>query len=906
MGVVYRARREDGDTDVALKVIAAGEDASPEALARFQREARIAQELDHPGMREFTWEQAVTIVRDVADALAVAHDKGVLHRDIKPSNILMDGDGKPHLTDFGLAKDTRTESKYTRTGQTLGTPAYMSPEQARGDLAQLTPASDVWALGCVLFEALSGRPAFEGDTVAAVVGHVLTGQPPVLRLTGTVLPAGVSQVVAACLAKDPFRRPPTGASLRSDLERVLRGERPNHRAGPPASRMWLAAAIVACGVVAGIGLTVIPSSAPPEVSHTSALVEDGKAAGLARRGWGLRRTDPRAGAELLRQSLEREPEHHDRRLQLGVLLWAIREHAAAREAWSAVPKTASQWASAQLNLALEAQFRLLDGGGAEVSESHARAIANVPGAAGATAQALLAANEGDLETAQSLLAGVTGWKAALLRAMTVEHSEPARMLEALDEALEDGLLFAWALNHRANAKKALGRVREAMADYDAALQIDPNYVLALNNRGHTKQSLGDLKGALADFEAGVAAGPRYSDVRLNRALARAAIGDDAGARTDYDAAIRLAANPANALSCRGVFKFDRGDLRGALADYGEAIEHDPSHQGARVNRALARDRSGDVAGALEDLEHLLQRDAADLAALMTRSDILHRRGDPRAAIRDLDRVLAVNKSHRRALSNRGAIKGQMGDAAGALRDFDAALHIDPRSTRTLVNRALMKETMRDFAGACADATECLAIDPKFVLALVCRGRSHQALGERQLAMEDFDEAIRIDPEAAIAYADRAALKRSMGDTVGAMADYDTCLRIQPRNAAALHNRGSIRRVEGDLPGALEDLQAAIAVNPRSPLTRYECGNVKAQLGDPAGALAEYDAGLALAPRDYRILAHRGSVLAQLGRFADASRSYARALELAPPNWPRRPRVQMQFEHARASAGREKR
>ena len=92
------------------------------------------------------------------------------------ARILTDAAGTPHLTDFGLAKDTRTESKYTRTGETLGTPAYMSPEQARGDLAQLTPATDTWALGCVLYEMLGGRPAFSGDSAAAVIGAILTGR----------------------------------------------------------------------------------------------------------------------------------------------------------------------------------------------------------------------------------------------------------------------------------------------------------------------------------------------------------------------------------------------------------------------------------------------------------------------------------------------------------------------------------------------------------------------------------------------------------------------------------------------------------------------------------------------------------------------------------------------------------
>ncbi|MHC5021301.1 MAG: serine/threonine-protein kinase, partial [Planctomycetota bacterium] len=323
----------DAEHDVALKVIAAGEDASAEALARFQREARIATELDHPCIvkvleagehagnawfamelvegeplsrqikeREFTWQQAVTIVRDVADALAIAHDKGVLHRDIKPSNILMDAEGKPHLTDFGLAKDTRTESKYTRTGQTLGTPAYMSPEQARGDLAELTPASDVWSVGCVLYELLANRPAFEGDTPAAVIGHVMGGRPRPLQVFAQQVPAPVRELVEACLSKAPRHRPASAGALRADLDRVAAGRRPHHRA-PRRRAPWLIAITATLLAAAAGGAVLWPRDAPSPTI-------DPEAERLAARGWAARIDRPGDGAELLGRALTIEDGRH--------------------------------------------------------------------------------------------------------------------------------------------------------------------------------------------------------------------------------------------------------------------------------------------------------------------------------------------------------------------------------------------------------------------------------------------------------------------------------------------------------------------------------------------------------------------------------------------------------------------
>ncbi|MCI0341813.1 MAG: serine/threonine protein kinase [Planctomycetales bacterium] len=125
------------------------------------------------------------------------------------------------LADFGLAKSVSTGSRFTRTGQALGTPAYMSPEQARGDSATLGPDSDVWALGAVLYEALAGRAPFEGVTEAEIVGKVILSEPaPIGRLRPDV-PRALEPVIRACLAKDPRRRPGSGSALATDLDRLL-------------------------------------------------------------------------------------------------------------------------------------------------------------------------------------------------------------------------------------------------------------------------------------------------------------------------------------------------------------------------------------------------------------------------------------------------------------------------------------------------------------------------------------------------------------------------------------------------------------------------------------------------------------------------------------------------------------
>jgi serine/threonine-protein kinase len=189
MGVVYRARQVSLNRPVALKMILAGQLATPAAKQRFHTEAEAAARLDHPnivpiyeigehdgqhffsmtfidgptlgqalGRKPMPTRRAAQMLITVARAVHFAHQRGVLHRDLKPGNILLDVQGEPHLTDFGLAKFLQKDSTLTMTNAVLGTPAYMSPEQARGDTKAVTTAADVYGLGAILYETLTGTP----------------------------------------------------------------------------------------------------------------------------------------------------------------------------------------------------------------------------------------------------------------------------------------------------------------------------------------------------------------------------------------------------------------------------------------------------------------------------------------------------------------------------------------------------------------------------------------------------------------------------------------------------------------------------------------------------------------------------------------------------------------------------
>ena len=254
MGVVYRARQLSLNRPVAIKRILAGPWASPGQRQRFRVEAEAAASLEHPnivpiyevgehqGLLYYSMKLidglsldrhaerlvaeprcAAGLVESIARAVHYAHLRGVLHRDLKPANILIDGRGQPQVTDFGLAKRADDRGEITATGEILGTPAYMAPEQARGDRHGVTTAADVYGLGAILYFALTGRAPFRGESGFAVLRQVQEGQPASIRSLNPAVDRDLATIAGLCLEKDAGRRYATAEAVADDLRRWLDG-----------------------------------------------------------------------------------------------------------------------------------------------------------------------------------------------------------------------------------------------------------------------------------------------------------------------------------------------------------------------------------------------------------------------------------------------------------------------------------------------------------------------------------------------------------------------------------------------------------------------------------------------------------------------------------------------------------
>jgi serine/threonine-protein kinase len=314
MGVIYRARQRHSRRIVALKRILSYHADSQETLARFRREAQAAASLDHPnilpiyevsecddGLPFFSMKfagggslldaaptlrneprRAVALMAKVARAVQYAHGQGILHRDLKPGNILLDGRGEPLVSDFGLAKWLDTSSHLTRTLTIFGTPGYIAPEQVNGSSSKLGPAGDVYSLGAILFDLLTGRPPFLGEHALKVIQQASEKPAPKLRTLVPSLDRDLETICAKCLEREPNARYCSAGALAEDLERWLEGRHIVARPVSPPARAWrwtrrnpviagMAALLLALGSAVGVMIWKGEMAGPPAASGIAVL-----------------------------------------------------------------------------------------------------------------------------------------------------------------------------------------------------------------------------------------------------------------------------------------------------------------------------------------------------------------------------------------------------------------------------------------------------------------------------------------------------------------------------------------------------------------------------------------------------------------------------------------------------------
>ena len=632
MGIVFRARHLRLNRPVAIKTVLEGGYAGPRERERFQREAEAVAALRHPnvvqiydvgeedGRPYFTMElveggslaqklagtpqpadPAAELVATLAGAVQSAHHGGIVHRDLKPANVLLTGDGTPKISDFGLARRLEGGEGLTQSGVPVGTPSYMAPEQARGQTHAIGPAADVYALGAVLYELLTGRPPFRAATAAETIQQVISQEPAQPSRLNARVPRDLETICLKCLHKDPGRRYVSAAALADDLGRFRRREpiaaRPVGtieravrwvRRHPESAATGLTGLVVAIGVLAG-GLWLLADRAARARAAESHLEDVGRA--LDRSDWAgaetaLERARDRlagGGPADTRDRLDRS----DQDLRLGVRLDNIQQNLSGM--WLFGDKSAELHPDRDYQAAFEeAGLGTLDDPPELVAE---RVMARrVHRAVVAALDYWSLSNNADdrwrrwaqevARKADRSSAWRNRFRDARVRSDLVALTELTRSEEVGEQSVSTLLALAYML--KANGGDAIGFMRRLHASHPTDFWI-AHELGAFLRRGKDPEAAGYFRTALAIR-------PRAVFAIVNLGLALGDQGREAEAMECWQSVLRLEPNSEAAHNNLAIGLFDQGRLDEAVRHAREVIRVRPgsSNAHALLGRALLK------------------------------------------------------------------------------------------------------------------------------------------------------------------------------------------------------------------------------------------------------------------------------------------------------------------------------
>jgi tetratricopeptide (TPR) repeat protein len=956
MGAVYKARQVSLGRLVALKLILAGRLADDEDVRRFRREAEAAAQLDHPGIvpvyevgehngqhffsmglvegeslahrmarGPLPAREAAALVQAVAEAMAYAHARGVIHRDLKPGNILVDREGRPRVTDFGIAKRMTEDSGQTRAGEVMGTPSYMPPEQAVGS-KDLGPAADVYALGAVLYALLDGRPPFHAATVQETLRQVVDQEPvPPHRLNPSV-PRDLETICLKCLEKDPRRRYASAAELADDLRRYLAEEpiraRPVSRweralkwarRRPAQAGLLVAVFLAVLGGVAGAVFYGLYKDQQAKVSQQEAKVAQQE-------------------AERKQQELDRQQEQQQRRRKLDDLGHAAEQaetagkFAVAKEHWD----QALALVNADPDHALEDRRHDI--------QQHRDRVRQQLKAEQARQQ--LAAKRQQWRDKQERFRKLS--EEVLTRAIPVAFRDRPADVAAIRQAAAKGLkeFGLSAASRPEDAARALEPARRLFPG-DPGVELATSCYRALLVWAEAEatplpeQRAGDhqaaLRQALHLLDLAAALGqaehlPTPSTFHLRRARYLDRLGNQAAAAAARRQADRLEPHTPLDLLLSALDSYYQDQLPPAAAACAKVLQQQPDHFWAQYLLALCDLRARQWAKAEVRLTACLgRRPDFFWARLLRASAVVELGQDFEAAVADFSLALqqATDPRDRWAvLVNRGAmwIKRQRWDEAVA--DLQQATRLEETAYQGYVNLAWAYQRRKDWGPAVAALDTAIRLRPEDPALYHTRARVHLLRNDSVNARRDFEQAIKHaarggnserlasdlvelghvqhqakEHAAALASCD-AALRalpnysyayRQRAETLIALERYteasqalDRFLKTQSRPPAVYHRaRGLIHARLGQYPQALQAYSEALALERRADTL---CNRGRVYLAVPAAplALADFEAALRLAPGDGEALCGRALARVLLGQVREALADVEAALKQARP------------------------
>jgi tetratricopeptide (TPR) repeat protein/predicted Ser/Thr protein kinase len=847
MGVVYKARQVGLKRLVALKMILGGPFASAKELARFRTEAEAVARLQHPhivqiyevgeqqGFPYLALElvegvnlqqmvagvpqpprQAAHLVETLARAVDHAHERGIVHRDLKPANILLTADGFPKITDFSLAKLLGGDEALTPTDALIGTPNYMAPEQAAGRANASGPAADVYSLGAILYELLTGQPPFRGDSILDTLEQVRNQEPvPPARVKGP-LPRELNTICLKCLEKDPARRYPSALALAEDLHRFLQCQPIRARPVTIWERIWkwarrrpAAAALVGLSAAMILGL----SAAFPwyhRVSSQAAL----------RDADDRYRHFVRCYNEALFQGtsiLAREALFPD--ADPAARLKATEE--AARDALavagiafgpgSADPIDARFSDLQRQEIAADSYTLLL-----VLAEVVTRRPLPEESVLPSYQEALGLLNQAS-QLAPDTRAIHQRRSAYLSQLGEIEQAEAER---AQAEVLQPQGVIDYFLAGEAAYRR--GDLEGAMNAFDQALVLEPSHFWSQLCLAVCYLRLGHWDAARAGLNACVIAQPGCVWVYLLRSISNEGAGAFEAAETDFAKAWELNPNDDARYVLfvkRGILRFDQRKWQEAADDFRSAITLKPTQYNAYLNLAwvfLAQKKFSEAAAQVEQAIRLRPPPLVLFGYDVQRARDLFADRRYAEAVEACTAAMAIFPDRPEAHEIRAHALLKLKDYDQAARSFDQVVTRGGKPKADVYRgRGLARMKLRNYLGAMDDYARALEIQPDGDL-YAHRGWAYFFADAWKPALRDFEQAIQLDPANWDAFTGRGLSRVMLGQYREAVADADAALRQQPATPEMRHNLACIfalaaTRVEAD---ARQTNRAALAARYR--------------------------------------------------------------------------------------------
>jgi serine/threonine protein kinase/Flp pilus assembly protein TadD len=965
MGVVYKACHRELGRVVALKMIKAGAHAEQKDLARFLAEAGAVAKLHHPnivqlydfgtheGLPYFTLElmadgalagklrdgplaprEAAGLIELLARGMHHAHQAGIIHRDLKPANILLqiedcgskiEESGKstisnlqsaiPKIADFGLVKRVEAGDEQTVSGAIMGTPQYMAPEQAKGDSKRVGPAADVYALGAILYECLTGRPPFRGPTLWETVQQVLRSEPVPPRRLQPNVPKDLETVCLKCLHKETDRRYTSAEALAEDLRRFRVGEpiqaRPVgwvERAAKFAKRHRAAAALsvaVALFAVAAISASiwVLHERVVRAEAEANQVKLEAKLHLEETRRAEQKKPLEKSLAEALAGLNQQRQQLHEllskpltsARLMSDLAGWEKRV-TQLRDSWEKANLlvTANQDVLADTSWSAELESWNKQIGADERDWQVAKELADIQLEAtslfGRNVQPELVVKKyvvpfGKLKL--DLQHGNVDKLAAIVTAAPLRYVLVAALdhwaITSIDDSEMQRRLMAMARKADPDPwKDQLRTVTVAenlpkLQEIAAKMNLDhesPQTILLLFwvlKQASGKHHLPVLRQALlyhpGDFSLNFELGFWTKDPVEKVACLRAAL-----AQRPND----LAAN-----TCLGTILTDQGDLAAAIICHKKAVAADKNSAFAHHNMGVTLYAKKDLTGAIVCYEEAIRLDPNYDLAYYNLGNTLRDRNDTAGAIKAYRKAIAANPKLALAHVNLGVLLYDPKNLTKAIACFNDAIAADPKHAPAYHNLGMALKDRNDLPGAIIKFQEAITLDPKLIGAHFHLGLAWKEQMNLTGAIACFQKVVELDQKHSAAHFNLGLALYLRPDVAGAVAAFQKVTELDPKFAPAHFNLGLALKDQNDLTGAIASFQKAVDLDPKLAMAHYNLGVALAARKDLIGAIAAYKKAVAADPKYAAAYNNLGVALSAQNDLDGAIAAYKKAVAADP-------------------------